>query len=346
MTKSPDKTKKIGVLMGGTSSERDVSVRSGLAIYQALQEMGYSSSLIDVPKDLINSLKKEKVRLAFLALHGGTGENGAIQGMLELLGIPYTGSGILASALAMDKEASKKIFLYHNLPVPPFVVVTSDKLQVTSKYKKSEIRNLKTHPPSPPFAKGGMGGIHSSLVTRHLSQIDFELPWVVKPAAEGSSIGVSIVKEQTGLAASVEKGFSYGSRVIVEKFIDGSEVHIGILGNRVLGGVEVKPSLEFYNYEAKYTAGLTEYIIPPRIDETIYEKAKETALQAHVALGCSGASRVDLRIDGKSGIPYVLEINTLPGMTTTSLLPKIAQSAGLSFKDLVEEIVRLAIKKS
>ena len=168
----------------------------------------------------------------------------------------------------------------------------------------------------------------------------------MKPAAEGSSIGVSIVKEQAGLAASVEKGFSYGSRVIVEKFIDGSEVHIGILGSRVLGGVEVKPSLEFYNYEAKYTAGLTEYIIPPRIDETIYEKAKETALQAHMALGCSGASRVDLMIDGKSGIPYVLEVNTLPGMTTTSLLPKIAQSAGLSFKDLVEEIVRLANKKS
>ena len=135
MTKGPVTTKKIGVLMGGTSSERDVSVRSGLAIYQALTEMGYSSYLIDVPKDLINSLKKEKVRLAFLALHGGTGENGAIQGMLELLGIPYTGSGILASALAMDKEASKKVFLYHNLPVPPFVVVTSDKLQV--KYKKN-----------------------------------------------------------------------------------------------------------------------------------------------------------------------------------------------------------------
>lgn len=325
MTKSPDKTKKIGVLMGGTSSERDVSVRSGLAIYQALQEMGYSSSLIDVPKDLINSLKKEKVRLAFLALHGGMGENGAIQGMLEVLGIPYTGSGTLASALAMDKEASKKIFLYHNLPVPPFTVISRQSSAASQKLKTPASHRGEPDP-------------------RPLTP-DFSLPWVVKPAAEGSSIGVSIVKEQTELAASVEKGFSYGSRVIVEKFIDGCEVHIGILGSRVLGGVEVKPSLEFYNYEAKYTAGLTEYIIPPRIDETIYEKAKETALQAHVALGCSGASRVDLRIDGKSGIPYVLEVNTLPGMTTTSLLPKIAQSAGLSFKDLVEEIVRLAIKK-
>jgi D-alanine-D-alanine ligase len=323
MTKGLVTTKKIGVLMGGTSAERDVSVRSGLAIYQALQEMGYSSSLIDVPKDLINSLKKDKVRLAFLALHGGTGENGAIQGMLELLGIPYTGSGILASALAMDKEASKKVFLYHNLPVPPFVVVERSTFNVQRSTKKPELQTL-----------------NSEL------KIDFELPWVVKPAAEGSSIGVSIVKEQAGLAASVGKAFSYGSRVIVEKFIDGSEVHIGILGSRVLGGVEVKPSLEFYNYEAKYTAGLTEYIIPPGIEETIYEKAKETALQAHMVLGCSGASRVDLRIDGKSGIPHVLEVNTLPGMTATSLLPKIAQSAGLSFKDLIEEIVRLAIKKS
>ncbi len=318
MTKGQITAKRIGVLMGGFSSEREVSVRSGLAIYQTLQELGYDSVLIDVGKGLVNDLKKEKVRFAFLALHGGIGENGAVQGLLELLGLPYTGSGVLASALAMDKEASKKIFSYHRLSVPPFIVVH----KVTAK------RSRGTEP-----------------LTTELPTPSFELPWIIKPAAEGSSIGVSIVKERSAFAATVEKTFSFGGRVMIEKFIEGKEVHVAILGNRVLGGVEVKPSLEFYNYEAKYTSGLTEYIIPPLIDEAIYEKAKDAAMQAHVALRCSGASRVDLRID-ESGTPYVLEVNTLPGMTVTSLLPKIAKSAGLSFNDLIKEIIRLAIKKA
>ena len=300
--------------MGGFSSERDVSIRSGLAIYQALQELGYNSVLIDVGKDIVNVLKKEKVKLAFLALHGGTGENGAIQGMLEVLEIPYTGSGVLASALAMDKEASKKIFMYHGLPVAPFVVVQRQEKNSKLRTQSSELRT------------------------------DFEMPWVVKPAAEGSSIGISIVKEQAGLVPALEKAFSLGKRAIIEKFVEGKEVHIGILGSRALGGVEVKPSLEFYNYEAKYTSGLTEYIIPPQIEDAVYEKAKNIALNAHTALGCSGATRVDLRID-ENATPYVLEVNTLPGMTATSLLPKIAQSAGLSFKNLIEEIIRLALKE-
>lgn len=315
MTKKSVTTKRIGVLMGGTSSEREVSVRSGLAIYQALQELGYNSVLIDAGRDIVNVLKKEKVRFAFIALHGGTGENGAIQGLLEVLEIPYTGSGVLASALAMDKEASKKIFAYHGLPVAPFVVIN-----------KEELRQKGGAPPA-------------ELPVPH-----FGLPWVVKPASEGSSVGVSIVRAEDGLMPALENAFSYTRRALVEKFIEGKEVHIGILGSRVLGGVEVRPSQEFYNYEAKYTSGLTEYIIPPQIEEAVYERAKETALKAHMALGCSGASRVDLRID-ESGTPYVLEVNTIPGMTTTSLLPKIARSAGLSFNDLIEEMIRLAIKK-
>jgi D-alanine-D-alanine ligase len=313
MTKGPVTKKRIGVLMGGISAERDISVRSGLAIYQSLQELGYNSVLIDVGKDIVNVLKKEKVRLAFLALHGGTGENGCIQGMLEVLGIPYTGSGVLASALAMDKEASKKIFSYHELPVTPFIVVR--KIKIGKKHESIE-------PSSPPF----------------------ELPWVVKPATEGSSIGVNIVKKEDNLSSCLEKAFQFGERVIVEKFIKGKELHIGILGDRVLGGVEVRPSLEFYNYEAKYTSGLTEYIMPPEIDEAIYENVKTLALRAHMALGCSGATRVDFMVDENNN-PYILEVNTLPGMTTTSLLPKIAASAGLNFNDLIEEIIRLAIKE-
>lgn len=306
MTKKLITTRKIGVLMGGVSAERDVSIRSGLAIYQALQELGYNCSLIDVGKDIVDVLKKEKVRFAFLALHGGMGENGAIQGLLEIMGMPYTGSRILASAIAMDKEISKKLFEYHGLPVAEFVTI----------HKK----------------------------TKNQDSIDFPLPWVVKPATEGSSIGVNIVRDRDALQPALDRAFSYSERVLIERFINGKEIHIGILGGRVLGGVEVRPSLEFYNYEAKYTSGLTEYIIPPEIDEVVYGRAKEIALNAHIAIGCSGASRVDLRIDEK-GTPYVLEVNTLPGMTTTSLLPKIALSAGMSFNDLIEEMMKLALKE-
>ncbi|MBI4838894.1 MAG: D-alanine--D-alanine ligase [Nitrospirae bacterium] len=322
MTKELVTTKKIGILMGGLSSERDISMRSGLAVYQALQELGYNSVPIDAGKDLVNTLKKEKVKLVFLALHGGIGENGAIQGLLEVMRIPYTGSGIMASAVAMDKEASKKIFSYHGLPVPPFVVVQRSVSGVRRSGKDSKTQTQ-----------------NSELKT------GFDMPWVVKPAEEGSSIGISIVKDGNSLTGALDKAFQFGSRAIIEKFIEGPEVHIGILGSRVLGGVEVKPSLEFYNYEAKYTSGLTEYIIPPGIDEAIYEKAKDTALKAYTALCCSGATRVDLKIDAQ-GIPYVLEVNTLPGMTGTSLFPKIAQSAGMSFKDLIEEIIKIAVKEA
>jgi len=264
MTKRPVTTKRIGVLMGGLSAERDVSIRSGLAIYQALQELGYNCVLIDVGRDVVNLLKKEKVRFAFLALHGGMGENGAIQGLLEVMGLPYTGSGILASALAMDKEVSKELFRYHGLHVAEFITI----------HKKE---------------KNNLDGL----------SIPFPSPWVIKPATEGSSIGVSIVKDKEALKPSVNHAFTYSNRVLIERFIEGREVHIGILGNRILGGVEVRPSLEFYNYEAKYTSGLTDYIIPPELDETVYEKAKEAAMKAYRVLGCSGAARVDLMIDTK-----------------------------------------------
>jgi len=286
--------------MGGTSAEREVSLRSGTAIYNTLKRLGYNVVDIDAGPDICNELYKKKVELVFLALHGGHGENGSVQGMLEVLGISYTGSGVLASALAMDKEASKKIFLYHKIPVPPFVVLSKE---------------------------------HGA------KNIEFDLPWVVKPATEGSSVGVSIVKSETGFKQAVETAFSYSSRAIVEKYIEGKEIHIGILNDKVLGGVEVKPSLEFYNYEAKYTPGLTEYILPPEIDSRAYERTKAAAISAHIALGCKGATRVDLRLDIE-GNPYVLEVNTIPGMTETSLLPKIASLAGFDFPALIEEIIK------
>jgi D-alanine-D-alanine ligase len=294
--------KHIGVLMGGASAEREVSLKSGAAVLGALKGRGYRASGIDAGADLCEVLRKEKIEIAFIVLHGGHGENGAIQGLLEVLGIPYTGSGVLASALAMDKEATKKIFLHHAIPVAPFAVLGR--------------------------AKGTAPG--------------FPLPWVVKPATEGSSIGVSIVKDDAAAAAAVDDAFRYGERVVIEKYIRGKEVQVGILGDGVLGAVEVRPKTEFYSYEAKYTAGMTEYILPPEISPTLREDAEKTALLAHQALGCRGATRVDLIIDDENK-SYVLEVNTIPGMTETSLLPKIARQSGLDFPALIEAILSEAI---
>jgi len=293
--------------MGGTSSEREISLRSGRAIAEALKNLGYDVVAIDAGPDICSSLTTNAIQIAFLALHGGTGENGSIQGMLEVLGIPYTGSGVLASALAMDKEVSKKIFLHHGIPVPPHIVTI--------------------------------------LPSVDMPDIAFPLPWVVKPAAEGSSIGVSIVRQKSDLSNAIDSAGAFGSRVLIEQYIGGKEIQIGILNGKAIGGVEVRPSREFYSYEAKYTAGLTEYILPPEIDDAVYDHAAKTALLAHQALGCGGATRVDLRIT-REGHPFVLEINTIPGMTETSLLPKIARLAGYDFPGLVEEILRGVVHES
>lgn len=300
--------RKIGVLAGGTSAEREVSLKSGNAILKALRDSGYNAVFIDASGNLCEALKTNEIEIAFLALHGGHGENGAVQGLLEVSGIPYTGSGILASAVAMDKIASKKVFLHHGISVTPFSV-----LNRLDCFKDPIIRTM-----------------------------PFDMPWVVKPSAEGSSIGVSIVKTEGELEDALKSAFSYGETVIIEKYVKGKEIQIGILGDRALGGVEVRPSKEFYSYEAKYTPGMTRYILPPEIGETDYERLCASALEAHRALGCRGFSRVDFILDG-AGVPYILEVNTLPGMTETSLLPKIAKLAGMEFPQLVEEMLRLAV---
>lgn len=291
---------KIGVLLGGLSAEREVSLRSGKAVVKALKSIGYNVVAIDAKGDFYAKLKKQKIEQVFIALHGGHGENGAVQGMLEIMGIPYTGSGVLASSLAMDKVASKKIFLYHQIPVPPFSIIERS-------MKNASLRGLK-------------------------------LPVVVKPSTEGSSVGVEIVKDARSYQKALNKAFEYGDTVLIEKYIRGQEVQIAILDNKVLGGVEVRPSDEFYSYKAKYTAGRTQYIFPPELDKKTYHHAEKAALAAHQALGCSGATRVDLIIDRKNN-PYVLEVNTIPGMTETSLLPKIAQNAGLEFPQLIRRIL-------
>lgn len=305
---------KIGVLMGGLSPEREVSLKTGAAIHRSLVRQGYNACRIDAGTDLAEALKREGAGAAFIALHGGAGEDGSVQGLLEVMGIPYTGSGVLASALAMDKEYSKRIFHDRGILVPEGTVLAKPDYVFNPDMPRDMAR-----------------------------AIGFGFPWVVKPATAGSSIGVSMVREPDGIRAALDGAFALSDRVIVERRIIGREVQVGILGGRVLGSVEVRPlkTLDFYNYDAKYAGGLTEYILPPEVDEKALSLAHETGLAAHLALGCRGATRVDLIVDAE-GHAHVLEVNTIPGMTETSLLPKIAKAGGLDFDALVEEMLKEA----
>ena len=299
--------KKIGVLMGGLSSEREVSLATGNAILKALTEKGYNAIAIDAGRDVAEVIRRSGVEIAFNGLHGKYGEDGAIQGLLEISGIPCTGSGILASAVGMNKILSKLVFKAHGLLVGPYLVVQAEKREQLSEA---------------------------------LSIMSF--PLVVKPSSEGSSVGVSLVYRYDELAPAADLAFKYDREILVEKYITGKEVQVGILGDRALGAIEIVPKNIFYDYEAKYKAGMSEHFFPARVPAEVYQRVLQNGLDAHRALGCRGYSRVDFIVDA-AGAPYVLEVNTLPGMTATSLLPDIARGAGISFPDLVEEILRLAL---
>ena len=296
--------------MGGLSSEREVSLASGNAILEALKGKGYDAVAVDVGRDVGEQLRKSGVEVAFNGLHGKFGEDGAIQGLLEILGIPATGSGILASAMGMNKIISKTVFKAYGLHVGPFMVVSAgDKEPLTT------------------------------------AQMELGFPLVVKPSSEGSSVGVSVVNTGDELAPAVKLAFSYDREVLIEKYIRGMEVQVGVLGERALGAIEIVPKDVFYSYKAKYEQGMSEHFFPARVPETVYKRTLDAGLAAHRALGCRGYSRVDFIIDA-AGDPYILEVNTLPGMTATSLLPDIARGVGMSFPDLVEEILRLALQKT
>jgi D-alanine-D-alanine ligase len=299
--------KKIGVLMGGLSSEREVSLSSGNAVLKALKDKGYNAIAIDVNKNIAENINFSQIGVAFNALHGKYGEDGAIQGVLEFAGIPYTGSGILASAMGMNKIFSKMVFGRSGLLVGPYRVI-----------EERDSGQLNEIPSIIPF------------------------PLVVKPSSEGSSVGVSLVYKFEELAPAAELAFRYDREILVEKLIPGKEVQVGILGDRALGAIEIVPKNAFYDYDAKYKEGMSEHFFPARVDKDTYQGVLEAGLIAHRALGCRGYSRVDFIID-ESGAPYILEVNTLPGMTATSLLPDIARGVGIPFPDLVEEILRLAI---
>jgi D-alanine-D-alanine ligase len=299
--------KRIGVLMGGLSAEREVSLASGSAILQALQKKGYDAVGIDAGRDIAGRLVSERIEVAFNGLHGKYGEDGAVQGLLEVLGIPYTGSGILASAMGMNKIVSKTLFRAYGLMVGPFLAV--------ARHDRDLLENAR-------------------------SEIGF--PLVVKPSSEGSSVGVSLVRGAEQFDAAVQLAFRYDPEIIIERYIPGMEVQVGVLGDRALGAIEIVPKDVFYTYRAKYEAGGSEHFFPARIPPEVAGRVLDAGLLAHRALGCRGYSRVDFIISG-DGLPFILEVNTLPGMTATSLLPEIARGAGIPFPDLVEEILRLSL---
>ena len=297
------KKKKIGVMMGGLSREREISLKTGKAILKALTEKGYTACSIDVGQDIAETLVKEKIECAFIALHGRFGEDGTIQGMLELMRIPYTGSGVLASALALHKVMAKKLFLCEKIPTPSFDVFQRQEIG------KDPLRN-----------------------------ISLPLPLVVKPAREGSTIGVSIARTEEELVLALKEAGKYDEEILVEEFMKGKEITVGILEDIPLPVIEIVPKSGFYNYHSKYTKGETQYIIPARIPREKYLYAQEISLKAFRTLGCSGCARVDLMTDG-DGDPFVIDVNTMPGMTETSLLPQAASYAGIPFGDLVERIL-------
>jgi len=297
------KDKKIGVLMGGLSPEREISLSSGNAVLEALKRKELNAVGIDVDNNIASSLVKNKIDVAFIALHGVYGEDGAIQGLLEYAKIPYTGPGVLASALAYDKVKSKEIFKFNNIPSADY--------QVLYRGKKCE-----TEP-------------------------TFSFPVVVKPSNQGSSIGVSIVREKKEWKAALKLAFNYAEEILVEKFIEGKLLAIGMNGKKPMTIIHIQPKNGFYNYEAKYTAGKTEYICPAELSKKETQDCQAIAIKVFQVLRGNGMPRVDVILD-TLGTPYVLEMNTIPGMTPTSLLPMAAKKSGINFDDLVIEILQLA----
>lgn len=306
---------KIGVLMGGPSTEREISLASGKAVYESLNHAGLNVAAMDIKTDgkeeNIRLIKSQKINLAFIALHGRFGEDGQIQEILDTLKVPYTGSGALASRLAMDKIASRKIFEASGLHVPRYK--TEDKLS----YNVNWI------------------ALHN----------DFTLPLVVKPATHGSSIGISVVDREGYLDKSVDSAFSFDERIIIEEYIRGREVTVGILDELALPVIEIIPKKIFFDYEAKYWAGMADYVVPAELEDEIAKNIQEAALSAHKLLGCYGCSRVDMILNSDN-IPFVLEVNTIPGLTVTSLLPKAAKVAGIDFSQLCIKLIQLAYEKT
>lgn len=332
---SQDKKLKVALLLGGTSPEREVSKSSASSIYKALLNLGYETKLIDPaygvnqPSDpeaffsgkdfteisnrkyveAVNSKLFDDVDIAFLALHGKWGEDGTIQSLLELRGIKYTGSKVLASAISMDKLMSKILYRHYDINTPRWLVAeaNSDANEVSEKIEK-----------------------------------EFGYPCVIKPNDQGSTVGLTICKSKAEVDAALKLALQFSDKAIIEEYISGHEVTVAILNDEALPVLEIKPKHGIYDYECKYTSGMSEYEVPAKLPEDVCKELQAEAIKAFKATGCTAYGRADFRLSNNMK-PYCLEMNTLPGMTSTSLVPKMAKAVGISFEELIERIIRLSI---
>ncbi|MFQ5541457.1 MAG: D-alanine--D-alanine ligase [Candidatus Binatia bacterium] len=300
------RNRRIGVIVGGLSLERKVSLVTGREVVKALRRRGYQVVSIDAKRNLPLRLRRHRVEVVFNALHGKIGEDGCVQGLLEVMGIPYTGSGVTASALSMDKVIAKELFMRKGITTPPYQVL-----------------------------QRGCGH----------SKIRLSLPLVVKPRAEGSTLGVTIVRRKKDLAPALGRAFRFDPTCLVERYIAGKEIAVGVLNGKALGAIEIQPLKGFYDFKTKYTSGMARHLYPAPLKSQVYRRVLRVAQEACAALGCEGTPRVDMRVTPQGRV-YVLEVNTLPGLTPLSLLPEIAQGRGIPFPDLVEKILDGARLKS
>lgn len=304
----------IGVLMGGYSSERSISLKSGNAVVLNLAQAGYQVVPVDITAQdkhkIIQQLNDAAIDCAFVALHGRLGEDGVIQGILEEMEIPYTGSGVAASQKAFNKTSAQQLLRAKGLPVPAFVTITDGKM-MDFKYAFGELKKL---------------------------------PFVLKAACEGSSIGIAVVRHPSQWEAALKDALAFGPYVVIEKYIKGREVTAGILEHEALPLVEIKPKSGFFDFNAKYQKGLTEYLVPAQLPDDVTALVQEKSLAAYEALGCEGFGRVDVRLDEEMN-PYILEVNTIPGFTETSLFPKAAAARGYSFTDVCVKLLDCAYGK-
>lgn len=305
------KNKKVGVLMGGLSKEREISLKTGNAVLEALKRKGYDAVAIDAKENLTEELQSSKIAVAFIALHGPLGEDGCVQGLLEWLAIPYTGSGVLASSLSMDKAVLNRVSRDLEFLVPKEAIFDA------------RLEKL------------------DDFVGRYSGPY----PAIVKPSREGSTINATIVKEKSGLKAAIEKGLQSDTKILVEEFIKGKEVTISVLNGRVLPSIEIVPKSGFYDYQSKYTKGMTEYILPARVSQRCLDKLGQISLGIYQTIDCSGVIRADFIVSDEGEKPYFLEVNTIPGLTETSLVPKSAAHSGMTFDDLCEAILEEASLK-
>lgn len=313
---------KIAVLMGGRSLEREISLASGKRVCEALTERGYRVLALDVTPDLVQTLRAERPDACYIALHGKYGEDGTIQELLEFLGIPYTGPGVTASALAWDKSVAKRLFAEEDIPTPAWITLTADAFKEMGAATALDLV---------PEAVGGF-------------------PVVVKPSKQGSALGLARVESAEVLPEALLSALSFGEAALVEKWIDGPELAVSVLDGpgdepTVLPPVEIVAKSGLFDFSAMYTAGETDYYVPARLAEEVMAKVVHLARHVHELLGCRDVSRVDMVV-GADGTPYVLELNTSPGMTEISLLPMAAQAADMTFQDVVERIVRAALARN